>query len=87
MKFELANFTGFSTKLVPDYCNSPDSTKPYQPKNCTNWGLSVPPILNFQIPNDITFAIETPAPPHLICSIQTTNNTFIATQHLHMAGG
>ena len=35
-----------------------------------------------------TFAIETPAPPHLICSIQTTNNTFIAIciAHLHMAG-
>ena len=42
--------------------------------------LYVPPNLNFQIPIDITFAIETPAPSHIICSIQTTNNPFIAAQ-------
>ena len=35
LKLELANFTGFSTKSIPD------SAKPHQPKNSTNRG---PPV-------------------------------------------
>ena len=29
MKFELANIMCFSTKSVPDWCDSPDSAKPH----------------------------------------------------------
>ena len=41
LKLELVNFTGFSTKSVPDQYDSPDNTITWEPKIHAIWGPTV----------------------------------------------